>query len=346
MALTERQKEILNLLISLYAREHSPIGSKALMDSVDASSATIRNDMKALEELGLIQKEHTSSGRVPSISGYKYYVENILQLEEMSQNELFKVMQRFDGDFYRLTDLFRAAADTLSELTGLTSFVLNVAQQGQTMLNFDIVLLDSHSALAIYTLSTGEIRTNQFIVPRSLDEDDLVMLKTIVIDRLLGKKIIDIHYALRTEIPQVISQYFSVTADVLKLFDVIFDGLFTDKVIESGAQKVFENESEMALAHYKLFSNSQLMAQEIRRLTADDALRAVKFENNDTFKGLTLISQKFLIPYRGFGTLALVGPIELDYQQLMTTMDLVAKVVTMKLTDYYRYLDGNHYEIT
>ena len=66
--ITERQRQILNLIVSLYAKEHTPIGSKSLLDSIQASSATIRNDMKVLEKLGLIQKEHTSSGRVPSVS--------------------------------------------------------------------------------------------------------------------------------------------------------------------------------------------------------------------------------------------------------------------------------------
>lgn len=344
--LTDRQREILNLIISLYVKNRTPIGSKALMDAVDASSATIRNDMKVLEALGLIQKEHTSSGRVPSVAGYKYYVENVFQLEQISESELFQVMKAFDGEFVRLSDLLDTTAETLSSLTGLTSFVLNVPQREQKLRNFELVMLDSHSVLAVYTLSTGEIRTNQFVLPRSMDVEDLATMKTIVDNYLIDKAVLDIHYELRTEIPQIISHYFKTSSDALKFLEVSFDGLFIDGITINGQQKLFEYAPELAVEYYKLFANEALIAQEIRRLTTDDELRTVKFDNNTVFSGLTLISQKFLSPYRGLGTLALVGPIELDYRRVMTIIDLTAKVLTMKLTDYYRYLDGNHYEIT
>jgi heat-inducible transcriptional repressor len=89
------------------------------------------------------------------------------------------------------------------------------------------------------------------------------------------------------------------------------------------------------------------MLHEIREITNNDEMRAVKFDNDEKYmKNLTIISQKFVIPYRGFGTLTVVGPVEMDYQRTLSVLDLVAKVLTMKLSDYYRYLDGNHYEIS
>ncbi|HEY0222091.1 heat-inducible transcriptional repressor HrcA [Lactovum miscens] len=335
--ITERQKEILNKIISMYADDHTPIASKALQKSIDASSATIRNDMKILEDLGLIQKEHTSSGRIPSVAGYQYFVENDLELEKISENDLFQVMKSFDGEFVRLSDLLETAAKTLSSLTGIPSFVLNIPQREQELRRFELVMLDNHSVLAIFTLSTGEVRTNQFILPKSLSEANLAQIKQIVNDRLLGKKILDIHYSLRTEIPQIVSHYFSATSDILKLFDVTFDGIFDEKIVSSGKENLLER--------YKILNKEKLIAQEIRLITDNDELRTVEFNDQNLFKDLTLISQKFLIPYRGLGTLALVGPIELDYRKIISIMDLTAKVLTMKLTDYYRYLDGNHYEI-
>ena len=88
------------------------------------------------------------------------------------------------------------------------------------------------------------------------------------------------------------------------------------------------------------------MAQEIRELTSTDEMRSVVIDNMSYFANLTLISQKFVIPYRGLGTLTVIGPVEQDYQKTLSTLDLLAKVLSMKLMDYYRYLDGNHYEIS
>ncbi|MFV0555621.1 MAG: heat-inducible transcriptional repressor HrcA [Lactovum sp.] len=335
--ITDRQKEILNLIISLYAQEGNPIASKKLLDSIKASSATIRNDMKILEELGLIEKEYSSSGRIPSTAGYDYLIKNNLNLEKLTENELFQVMKSFDGDFYRLSDLLERAAKNLQELTSLTSVILNIPQKEQELKNFDIVLIDAHSVLVIFNFSTGEVRTNQFVLPRSLSSLDLLTVKEIVTDRLLNKKVLDIHYSLRTEIPQVIRHYFKRPMEVLKLFEIVFDGIFEEKIITVGRELLPEL--------YQTFPEEQLIGQEIRRLTDNDELRIVKFDEETVFKKLTVMSQKFVIPYRGLGTIALIGKKEQDYQKIMRIIDLTAKVLTMKLTDYYRYLDGNHYEI-
>ncbi|MFC4652504.1 heat-inducible transcriptional repressor HrcA [Lactococcus nasutitermitis] len=343
--ITERQRQILNLIVSLYSRDHTPIGSKALLDSIHASSATIRNDMKVLEELGFIQKEHTSSGRIPSILGYKYFVDNVLTLEEFSQNDLFQIMKAFDGEFYRLSDLFETASRTLSSLTGLTSFVLNIPQREQQLISFELVMLDSHSVLAVVTLATGEVRTNQFIMPKSMTEADLQVFSDVVKERLVGKKVIDIHYSLRTEIPQVVQQYFKVVNDVLQLFDTVFSDLFNDKLISSGRQNIFDYTTENLSELYKMLSDDTRMVHEIRQATDNDEMRSVEFKKKDFLENLTIISQKFIIPYRGLGTLTVIGPVEMDYQRILSILDLVAKVLTMKLSDYYRYLDGNHYEI-
>lgn len=344
--ITERQRQILNMIISLYSKEHTPVGSKALLGEIKASSATIRNDMKMLETMGLIQKEHTSSGRVPSTEGYKYFVEHVLHLEEINQSDLFQIMKSFDGDFFRISDLFNIAAESLSEMTGLTAFVLNVPQARQSLSNFELVGLDSHSMLAVITLNTGEVRTNQFILPRALSEKDLTLFRQIARERFLDKTVLDIHYALRTEIPQIVQKYFSKTTDILKVFETVFEDLFKEKLVSRGRQRIFDYASGNFPELYRFFSNDDLMIQELREFTNNDEMRAVKFDHSESLGNLTLLSQKFIIPYRGLGTLALVGPVEMDYQKALSILDLLAKVLTMKLTDYYRYLDGNHYEIS
>lgn len=343
---SKRQEQILNLIVSLYSKERAPIGSKALLDKVKASSATIRNDMKALEELGLIQKEHSSSGRVPSVEGYKYFVENVLTIdEEFSQNDLFQVMKAFDSDFYRLSELFEKAAEVTSNLTGLTTFVLNVPRPQQVFEAFELVMLDSHSMLAVSSLDTGEVRSNQFILPKSMTEQDLQVFVNMVKERLVGKTVLDVHYRLRTEIPQVIQQYFKVTEDVLQLVELIFSDLFVEQLTVAGRSKIFDYATDNHAELYRLFSDDARMQREIRDITNNDEMRSVRFDGVGKLKQLTLISQKFVIPYRGLGTLALAGPVELDYQRIISLLDMVSKVLTMKLADYYRYLDGNHYEI-
>lgn len=86
---TERQNEILNLIIDIFTKTHEPVGSKALQDSINSSSATIRNDMAALEKQGLLEKAHTSSGRKPSVAGFQYFVKHSLSFDRLAENELY-----------------------------------------------------------------------------------------------------------------------------------------------------------------------------------------------------------------------------------------------------------------
>ena len=347
--ITKRQQQILNLIISLYTQTHKAVGSKALMTSINASSATIRNDMKALETLGFIQKEHTSSGRVPSVTGYKYFVENFLKPGKLDNNDVYQVMKRFDGEFYKLDVLYQQAAQILSDMTGFSAFILNVSLKNQILSKFDFVQLDSHSAMAVMTLDTGLVKTMQFSLPRSMTLDDLITFKFISDERLVGKRILDIHYSLLTEIPQVAQKYFVMTTDVLQLFDHVFSDLFKENLISAGRQNLLEY-SDDVVSLYKILMDDDAIVHEIRDMVSDDEIRSVKFdsaltENHQISKNITLMTQQFVVPYRGLGTLALMGPVDLDYQKVVSTMDLVAKILTMKLSDYYRYLDGNHYEV-
>jgi heat-inducible transcriptional repressor len=347
--ITKRQQQILNLIISFYTQTHKAVGSKALMSSIKASSATIRNDMKQLEDLGFIQKEHTSSGRVPSVVGYKYFVENFLKPGKLNNNDVYQVMKQFDGEFYKLEVLYQQAAQILSDLTGFSGFVLNVSLKNQVLSKFDVVQLDSHSAMAVMILDTGLVKTVQFTLPRSMTLEDLTTFKYIADERLVGKKILDIHYSLLTEIPQVVQKYFVVTGAVLQLFEHIFSDLFKENLVSAGRQNLLEY-SDDVVSLYKMLMDDEAIIHEIRDMVSDEEMRSVKFdaaltENHQISKNITLMTQQFVVPYRGLGTLALMGPVDLNYQKVVSTMDLVAKILTMKLSDYYRYLDGNHYEV-
>ena len=117
---TERQNEILNLIIDIFTKTQEPVGSKALQESIQSSSATIRNDMAALEKEGLLEKAHTSSGRKPSVAGFQYFVRHSLTFDQLAENELYEVVKAFDQEFFKLEDILQRAADVLAELSACT----------------------------------------------------------------------------------------------------------------------------------------------------------------------------------------------------------------------------------
>ena len=341
---TERQNEILNLIIDIFTKTHEPVGSKALQDSINSSSATIRNDMAALEKQGLLEKAHTSSGRKPSVAGFQYFVKHSLSFDRLAENELYEVIKASDHEFFNLEDILQQAADLLTKLSGCTVVALDVEPSRQRLTAFDIVVLSQHTALAVFTLDESNTITSQFMIPRNFLKEDLDRLKGLVRERFLGQTVLDIHYKIRTEIPQIIQRYFTTTDNVIQLFEHIFGDIFKENVILSGKVQLLEFSD---LTAYQFFDDPQKVAFEIRDSLAEDQMQSVRVADSreSCLADLTLISSKFLIPYRGFGVLAVVGPVNLDYQRLISQMNVVNRVLTMKLTDFYRYLSSNHYEV-
>ena len=295
---TERQNEILNLIIDIFTKTHEPVGSKALQESIQSSSATIRNDMAVLEKQGLLEKAHTSSGRKPSVAGFQYFVKHSLSFDRLAENELYEVIKAFDREFFKLEDVLQQAADVLSMLSGCTVVALDVEPSQQRLTAFDIVILSQHTALAVFTLDESNTITSQFMIPRNFLRGDLIQLKELIQERFLGQTVLDIHYKIRTEIPQIIQRYFTTTDNVMDLFEHIFSDIFKENVIVSGKVKLL-NFSD--LKSYQFFDQPQKVAFEIRDSLAEDQMQTVRVADSreSSLANLTLISSKFLIPYRG-----------------------------------------------
>lgn len=342
--LTERQKMILEMIVDIFTQTHEPVGSKALQANINASSATIRNDMSALEKMGLLEKAHTSSGRLPSVSGFKYFVENSLTFEQLQEADVYRVLKALDEDFFQLEDIFQRATDTLAEMTGFTAVGLDVEASRQKLTGFEMVLTSPHTALAVFTLDEASSLTNQFLIPKNFLPTDLERLRQLVHDRLVGQSVLDIHYKLRTEVPQVIQRYFTTTDNVLALMEHLFQEVFEEKVFLGGKISLLET---AGLEAYQFFDNLQAVALEIRQELAEDEMQAVKVADSkvSSLSQLTIMSQKILIPYRGLGVLSLLGPIDMDYKRAASLLNIVSRVLTMKLADFYRYLNSNHYEV-
>ncbi|MGT2736047.1 heat-inducible transcriptional repressor HrcA [Streptococcus orisratti] len=342
--ITPRQNDILNLIVDLFTQTHEPVGSKALQATIDSSSATIRNDMAKLEKLGLLEKAHTSSGRMPSPAGFKYFVEHSLSLDSIDEQDIYQVIKAFDFEAFKLEDILQKASQVLTDMTGYAAVILDVEPARQKLTAFDIVQLSNHDALAVMTLDESRPATIQFAIPKNFLTRDLLTLKEIVDERFLGRSVMDIHYKLRTEIPQIVQKYFTTMDNVLNLFDYIFVELFKETVFVSGKVQSLEYAN---LLTYQFLDNEQSVALALRSSLKEDEMATVQVADSKeaALANLTVLTHKFLIPYRGFGLLSLIGPIDMDYRRSVSLVNVIGRVLAMKLGDYYRYLNSNHYEV-
>lgn len=341
---TERQNEILNLVVDIFTKTHEPVGSKALQDVIQSSSATIRNDMAALEKQGLLEKAHTSSGRMPSRAGFQYFVQNLLDLELIDEQDVYQVVKAFDFEAFKLDDILDATAKLLAQMTGYTAVIQDVEPTRQRLTGFEIVPLSNHDALAVLTLDESKPVTVQFAIPKNFLTSDLEIFHQLVQERFIGNTVLDIHYRLRTEIPQIVQRYFKTTDNVLDLFDYVFSQLFQELVFVEGKVSSL---TYADLQTYQFLDNPQHVALELRGGMPEDQMTQILVAESQekALKNVTVVSHKFLVPYRGMALMHVIGPVEMDYRRVISLVNVIGRVLVMKLTDYYRYLNSNHYEV-
>ena len=341
---TERQNEILNLVVDIFTKTREPVGSKALQDAIQSSSATIRNDMAALEKQGLLEKAHTSSGRMPSQAGFQYFVQNSLDLELIDEQDVYQVVKAFDFEAFKLDDILDATAKLLAQMTGYTAVIQDVEPTRQRLTGFEIVPLSNHDALAVLTLDESKPVTVQFAIPKNFLTSDLEIFHQLVQERFIGNTVLDIHYRLRTEIPQIVQRYFKTTDNVLDLFDYVFSQLFQELVFVEGKVSSL---TYADLQTYQFLDNPQHVALELRGGMPEDQMTQILVAESQekALKNVTVISHKFLVPYRGMALMHVIGPVEMDYRRVISLVNVIGRVLVMKLTDYYRYLNSNHYEV-
>lgn len=119
--LDKRKKKILQAIVEEYIETAEPVSSGNLVKDLDCSSATIRNEMAELENIGFLEKTHTSSGRIPSQKGYRYYVDQLIRDDNLTKQEMEIIKQRLETKVNGLEDLARIATTTLSEITHYTT---------------------------------------------------------------------------------------------------------------------------------------------------------------------------------------------------------------------------------
>ncbi len=187
MDLTKRQNAIFKALVEQFTCTAEPVGSKTLIPLLDfsVSSATIRNELALLEKEGLLEKTHLSSGRIPSSKGYRYYVENLMEisLDEKSEALLRQMFSKRHGS---LEDITRISCSILAEMTHLTSMVIEPEQSRQTLVQLSLIPVNTRQAVAVVITSSGHTEHRMFSFDDNVSLEDLKTCTNLLNERLKG----------------------------------------------------------------------------------------------------------------------------------------------------------------
>ena len=200
MAMDARKFRILQAIIDDYILTAIPVGSRTISKRYDMglSSATIRNEMSDLEELGYLDQPHVSAGRVPSAKAYRLYVDELLREGRLKTDDVKSIREHFRTRSGKMEDVIGRAAQVLSSLTSYTSLAMGPKSADLTIRNLQLVPISHHSALLVIVTDSGIIRDSVIHVDSDLDSDALYAISRMLTERVAGRNLREIQQVLKT----------------------------------------------------------------------------------------------------------------------------------------------------
>lgn len=340
--LTPRKLAIFKAIVEEFIQTAEPVGSKTLMEkySIEYSSATIRNEMGELEDLGLLEKTHTSSGRIPSSKGYRFYVEHLMSDGIDTQFET-ALTQVFSDRQRNIDDVIRLSCDILSQMTQLTSVVLGPEASDQNLKEIRLVQLNPQSAMAIFITDGGHIEHRIFNFGNDISVDELASFTNVLNERLVDTPLSELVTKMESIRPILAAQ--------MNHYEQLFES-FVNAFVKFANENVYTS-GEMNMMYQPEFSNVEKLKQISKILEDSSMWREVSKGKGDLnlkksdhselvwIDDLAIVSSSVRISDDDHRKLMVVGPTRMDYDRIVSMIEYITKMI-----ENVYGKDGNHGE--
>ena len=323
--LTERQREILKIIVQEYIKLAKPVGSNLICDTLNCSSATIRSEMANLEDLGLLEKTHTSSGRIPSEQGYRYYVDNLMELKKMNAEDMLKLQIIFRNNQLQFNDCVSESLKLISEMTNYTSIKLGATSHNNTLKEISIVPLTNDSLIVIVVTNMGHVEHKNITLP-NVDIEDVKKTVGLINNMIVGTPIDEVSQKLEYEIKPIIANYVEEHERLYNAFYNVFNNFTSRNVDVVGKKNILK---------HKEFDNVEKVSKILDKLEDENMIKYVeeiKNDNNDINiyigkennldEDMTVIETNYKTP-REEGKLVVIGPKRMEYDRVVSLLEFI-----------------------
>ena len=321
--LSNRQTELLKIIVETYIKDVKPIGSKSICQKLRCSSATVRNDMGVLEENGLIEKTHISSGRIPSEKGYRYYVDHIMKPKELNGEDMLKLQTIFKNNSLVLDDYITKSMEIISEMTNYTTIVLGKSSKDNHITKVEVIPISDQALVAVVITDKGHVEHKNIYIEERVSVEDVRQTVDIINKLIVGTPIDEVSSKLEFEVKLVIERYVKQHEVLYNAFYNAFNEFTESNVTVRGARNIlmqpeFDDTSKMREILSK-FEDKE-MIQNIKE--EDNGIKIYIGSENEFSDDVTVIKTKY--SYNGEeGTIALIGPKRMEYDRVMTLLNYI-----------------------
>lgn len=320
---------ILKLIVEEFIKSGKPIGSQTLIDTYNLpySSATIRNEMFSLEEDGFIEKPHTSSGRIPSSKGYRYYIENLRSKDDKA-NLIKERLNKFideNGAVMHTDQIIDECCEIISNMTNLVSVVMGPNGSEETIAKIELIPLNRSTAIVVFITNSGYVEHKTINIPSETDAEEIQDCIKIINKRISGIKLSQMNIVLEG-VQLVLSEH-------IKNYEIVYNA-FANTFLRF-AQERISYYGKNNLLSQKDFDDIEKIKKIASLLENTNIWKS--FDNNDEginvsigkenkiddLSDISVVSTKLKVHENKLGSVCVIGPTRMDYNQVIEALEFL-----------------------
>jgi len=337
--LNERAQRLLKTLVEGYIRAGQPMGSKALMEEsgLSVSSATVRNVMADLEELGMVSSPHTSAGRIPTELGLRFFVDSLLTVQPLSGLEVDNIRNRMSPAQGR-AQLLNRTSSTLSGITQLAGLVMLPKHEQNAFRQIEFLPLNDRRILVIWVINDQDVQNRIITMDRDYSQAELQQMALYINNHFTGLGLDEIRAHVIREMEQQKSEANQLMVAAIEAAKQAFDdqGEQADYVLD-GESNLF-GYAEMANMEklkrlFEAFNQKQEVLKLLEGVAAADGIQIFIGEESgyQVFDGCSLVATPYQVNDEVVGVLGVIGPTRMAYQRVIPIVDVTAKLLSAAL---------------
>lgn len=342
--LNEREELVLRTIIEEYVGTGEPVGSRNVskLGPLKMSPATIRNIMSDLVEKGFIIQPHTSAGRIPTDSGYRYYIDKYVSMESISPEFIKSVQEIMKFDPVNVMALFRSFSKKLGDMTNSVGFIVSPRLNNLYMRHIEFVRLNKETVLAVLVTKSGIVENMLMPMGGSVTDSDLVRMGNFLNDKFADKNMTDIRRELFDSLIEDHGEIVTLMENARNVGKVIFDSpVFDEDFIFDGTKNIIDipelKESGKLLEVLKTFDEKRNICKVLDDCMTNDSVRIfvgseIGIKNIDD---LGMVIKPYSRGGKIIGTLGVIGPKRMKYPQVVSIVDYSSQIMSRMMSDYY-----------
>ncbi len=346
MELNERKRKILNTIINEYISSAEPIGSRHIAKHADLglSSATIRNEMADLEEMGYLEQPHTSAGRIPSDKGYRFYVNELMGGYEATQQDIDLLTAAMTVKIHQFDKVIRQASMLLSQLTNYTAFLMAPEMKHGAIKTIELIPIDNTSMLIVLVTNEGIMKNKRVIIPRGINSEYIPKISSVLKEKLTGLSLDEIGVKKNNEIKQALGTNEEMLFPVLEFISEIIDDIQKETdVYLSGVSNIFNfpeyRDIDRAKEFIEFLDDKNSITKAVTDTDEDDdrviRIKIGKENDMDIMQNSSLVTANYRVGGRNVGKIGIIGPTRMNYSKVVANINQISQYLEKLLNEIY-----------